>query len=97
MGQLRQKLIELLLALVQLSTACVVDAEESHDAIDDEQAVLVTDEELGDLVQELHLVFGVDSTSVSDVVLGCPVLGNFRKERMTYQSLDQHRSVPLFV
>lgn len=68
--QLRQELVELLLALVQLATTGVVDAEESHDAVDDEQAVLVADKELGDLVQQLHLVFRVDSASVCDVVLG---------------------------
>ena len=48
--ELRKELVELLLTLVELTTASVVDAEECHDAVDDEQAVLITDEELGDLV-----------------------------------------------
>jgi hypothetical protein len=68
--QLREKLVELLLTLVELTTTGVVDTEESHDAVDDEEAILVADEELCDFVQELHLVLRVDSTSVGDVVLG---------------------------
>jgi hypothetical protein len=69
MRQLRKKLVELLLALVQFTTASVVDSEQGHDAVNDEKSVFVTNEELGDLVQELHLVLGVDSPSVGDVVL----------------------------
>jgi hypothetical protein len=74
MRQLRQELVELLLPLVQLATTSVVDSKKRHDAVNDEETVLVTNKELGDLVQELHLVLGVDRTSVSDVVLGCTVL-----------------------
>jgi len=57
MRQLRQELVQFLLALVQLAAAGVVNAEESHNAVDNEQAVLIADEELGDLVKELHLMF----------------------------------------
>jgi hypothetical protein len=74
MCQLRQELVELLLPLIQFTTASVVDSKKRHDAVNDEETVLVTNKELGDLVQELHLVLGVDRTSVSDVVLGCTVL-----------------------
>lgn len=70
MRELRQELVELLLTLVELTTASVVNTEQCHNAVDDEQTVFVADEELGDLVQELHLMFRVDGTGVSDVVLG---------------------------
>jgi hypothetical protein len=70
MRKLRQELIELLLTLVELTTASIVDAEQCHDAIDDKQTVFVADEELGDLVQKLHLMLRVDGTGVCDVVLG---------------------------
>lgn len=70
MSHLRQELIELLLALIQLSTADIVHTEESHDAVNNEKTVLVADEVFGDFVEELHLVFGVDGTGVGDVLLG---------------------------
>lgn len=70
MRKLGQKLVEFLLTLIELTATSVVDAKESHDAVDDEQAVLVADEELGNLVQQFHLVFRVDSTGVCNVVLG---------------------------
>lgn len=57
MRQLRKELVQFLLALIQLAAAGVVNAEESHNAVDNEQAVLIADEELGDLVEELHLMF----------------------------------------
>lgn len=41
MCQLREELIELLLALIQLTTTGIVDAEESHDAVDNEEAILL--------------------------------------------------------
>jgi hypothetical protein len=70
MRQLGKELVELLLALIEFTTTRVVDTEERHDAVDDEKAVLVPDKELCDLVQQLHLMLRVDSTSISDVVLG---------------------------
>jgi hypothetical protein len=70
MRQLGQELIELLLALIEFTTTGVVDAEKRHDTVDDEKAVLVPDEELCDLVQQLHLMLRVDGSSVGDVVLG---------------------------
>lgn len=70
MREFGQELIELLLALVELATASVVDAEECHDAVDDEQTVFVADEEFGYLVQKLHLMLRVDGTGVCDIVLG---------------------------
>lgn len=54
--KLRQELIELLLTLVKLTTTSVVDTEQCHDAVDDEQTVFVANKELGDLVQKLHLM-----------------------------------------
>lgn len=70
MCQLRQELVELLLTLTQLTTTSIVDSKQSHYAVNDEQAIVVTDEVLGDFVEKLHLMFGVDSASVCDVVLG---------------------------
>jgi hypothetical protein len=70
MRQLREELVELLLTLVELTTTGVVDAEECHDTVDYEETILVADEELRDLVQQLHLMLGIDSASVGDVVLG---------------------------
>jgi len=74
MRQLRQELIELLLALVQLASASVIDSEQGHDAVDDEETVLIADEELGDLVEELHLMLRVDGASICDIVLRCKLL-----------------------
>ena len=45
-AQAVQELVELLLALGQLAAAAVVDAEAIHDAVDDEEAVLVRGEGL---------------------------------------------------
>jgi hypothetical protein len=69
MGKLGEKLIELLLSLVQLATTHKVNTEECHDAVDDQKTVLIANEELGDLVQQLQLMFRIDSASISDVVL----------------------------
>lgn len=74
MSQLREKLVQLLLALVELASADIVDAEECHDAVDDEETILVAHKEFGNLVEKLHLVLRVDSTSVRDIVLGWVVL-----------------------
>jgi hypothetical protein len=74
MCQLRKELVELLLALVQLTTASIVDSEQGHDTVDDEKSILVSNEELGDLVQELHLVLRIDGSSVCDVVLSWMLL-----------------------
>jgi hypothetical protein len=92
-GQLREELVELLLSLVELATTGVVDTEESHDTVDDEEAVLVADEELGDFVQELHLVLGVDGASVSNVVLGCMVSAILKAswDVAAYQSRGRRR------
>ena len=50
MRQLREELVELLLTLVELTTACIVDTEQGHDAVDNEETVLITNEEFCDLV-----------------------------------------------
>lgn len=72
MRQLREKLVEFLLALVQFTPTGVVDTKKSHDAVNDEEAVLIADKVLSDSIQELHLMFGIDRTGVGDVVLGYP-------------------------
>lgn len=73
LGRLRQLAevdIELLLALAQLTAAGVVDAEESADAVDDEQAVLARGELLGDLQESVVLVLAVLGADVGDVLVG---------------------------
>ena len=65
--QFRQKLIELLLTLIELTATDVVDTEQGHDAVDDEETVLVVHEILGNLVEKLHLMLRIDRTSISDV------------------------------
>lgn len=87
MRQLRKKLIQLLLALIQLTAASVVDSKEGHDAIDDEETILISHEELSNLVQELHLMLGVDSTSVSDIVLGFVLSARCKDEHFASHSL----------
>jgi hypothetical protein len=69
MRQFGKKLVEFLLTLIQFSSTSVVNSKEGHDAVDNKETVLIPDEELGNLVQKLHLMLGVDSTSVGDVVL----------------------------
>lgn len=81
MRQLGEELVELLLALIQLTTTSVVNAEECHDAVDDKKAILVTDKEFGDLVQELHLVLRVDSTRIGDIVLSWALLVKSQYDR----------------
>ena len=70
MRQLGQELVELLLALVEFSAAHKVDPEESHDAVDDQEAVLIAHEVLGDLVEQFELVFRVDGSGIGDIILG---------------------------
>jgi len=70
------------LALIQLTAASVVDSKERHDAVDNKEAVLVANEELGNLVQELHLVLRVDGTSVCDVVLCYALSGDMAASRL---------------
>jgi hypothetical protein len=69
MCQFGEELVELLLALIKLTTADKVDTKQSHDAVNDEETVLIADKVLGDLVEEFHLMLGVGGTSVRDVLL----------------------------
>ena len=56
MRQLAQELIQLLLAIGQFAAAAVIDAEAGHDAVDDEEAVVVCGEVGGEGVEEFELV-----------------------------------------
>lgn len=56
MRQLRQELIEFLLAIGQFPTAAVVDAEAVHDTVNDEEAVFVGCKIRGESVQQFQLV-----------------------------------------
>ena len=52
-SQFREKLVELLLSVRELSSASVVDAKAGHDTVDNEKAVFVTGELRGQSVEEL--------------------------------------------
>jgi hypothetical protein len=56
MCQLGEKLVELLLALIEFTTTCVIDTEKSHDAVDDKQPVLIANEKFGDFIEKFHLM-----------------------------------------
>lgn len=66
-GQLGKELVEFLLALIELSATDIVDTKQGHDAVDDQETVFVIHEILGDLVEQLHLMLRIDSTSIGDV------------------------------
>ena len=63
-----------MLALFELASADIVDAEECHDAVDDEETILVAHKEFGNLVEKFHLVLRVGSAGIRDIVLGWVVL-----------------------
>ncbi len=69
MCQFRKKLVKFLLTFIELATPRVVDSKECHDTVNDKESVFISHKELCDLVQKLHLMFGVDSTSVCNIVL----------------------------
>ena len=56
MCQSREELVELLLALGQLATAAVVDTEAVHDAVDDQEPVLIGSKGLRKCIEKVHLV-----------------------------------------
>lgn len=58
MRQLGKKLVELLLAIGEFSAPAVIDAETSHDAVDDEQTVLVGREVCRKSIEKLKLMLG---------------------------------------
>lgn len=71
MRQLGQELVELLLTFVEFSASDIVHPEKSHDAVNDQETVLVAHEEFGDLVEKFQLMFRIDRTSIRDVLLCC--------------------------
>ena len=58
------------MTFIKFTTSNVVNSEECHDTVDDQESVLIVDEKLGDFVQKLHLMFRIDCSGISDVVLG---------------------------
>ena len=54
-----EELIELLLTFRELSAPAIVDPEAVHDAVDDQESVLVASERLGKRVQEFELMLFV--------------------------------------
>lgn len=82
--QLREELIKLLLTLVELATTGVVDTKESHNAVNNKEAILIADEILCDLIEELHLVLRVHSTSIGDVVLSWKASAKQSQQRSAY-------------
>ena len=67
-GQLGEKLVELLLSLVQLTAAHIINTEQGHYAVNDEKPILVVHKVLGHFVEKLHLMLRINSTSVGDVL-----------------------------
>jgi hypothetical protein len=94
MCQFREELVKLLLALIKLATTDIVDAEQGHDAVDNEEAVLVTDEVFSNLVEELHLMLRINGASVSNVFLSyCRQRISVTSVWQAYPSLGLHQSV----
>jgi hypothetical protein len=54
--QFREKLIEFLLTLIQLSSPDKIDSEQSHDAVDNQETVFIAHKVLGYFIQQLKLV-----------------------------------------
>lgn len=69
LGKLAEVMSELLLALVELTTTVVVDAEVGHDAVDDEEAVLSSSKGLGEIAELVMLVFAILCADVEDVLV----------------------------
>ncbi len=69
MRQLTQELIQFLLPVRQLAPAAEIDAETRHDAVDDEQAVVICCEVCAERVEEFELVLAVQGAAVGDVFL----------------------------
>lgn len=53
MGESCQELVEFLLAIGKFSSAAIVDAEATHDAVDDQEAIFATHEIRRKRVQQL--------------------------------------------
>ena len=70
MTQPAQELVQLLLPIRQLPTPAVIDAEEGHDAVDDQEAVFVCRKRLIEDVEEFELVLAVLRARVEDVFAG---------------------------
>jgi hypothetical protein len=70
LGKLAKMDAELLLAFTQFSTALVVAAEEIENAVDDEESIFSTSEELCKGTERLVLVFAIGSAMDDDVVVG---------------------------
>ena len=68
--ELAEMLAQLALTFIQLSTAVVVVAEVSHDAVDDKKTVLSGREWLGQTTELIVLVFAVLRSDVEDVLVG---------------------------
>lgn len=56
MAQLGKELVEFLLALIELTAARVIHAEERHDAVYDEEAILVAGEAARKEIEQFMLV-----------------------------------------
>ena len=62
--------------------------EERHDAVNDQKPVLVADKELCDFIQELHLMLGVNSAGICDVVLRCEVSAQMSTRTQDYRPVS---------
>lgn len=69
MRQFDQKLVQLLLAFGELSTAAVIHAKAVHDAVDDQEPVIATGEFLRKRIEQFELMLAVECASVGNVLL----------------------------
>ena len=68
MRKLIQKLVQLLLPLIQLPPATKVDPEQGHDTIDDQKPILATRKGLRQFIKQLMLMLAIGCSGVGDVV-----------------------------
>lgn len=69
MRKLHQELIKLLLSICQLPTPAEIYSEAVHDTIDDKQPILTTRKLFCEGIEQLKLMFTVQSPSVCDILL----------------------------
>ena len=70
MRQLHQELVEFLLTIRKLTTSTIVHPKAVHDTIDYQQTELSCRKFLAKSIEQFQLMFAVESSSVSDILLG---------------------------
>lgn len=69
MRQLHQKLIELLLALSQLTTPTEIHPKAIHNTVNNEQAIMTFSELLAQRIQQFQLMLTIQRTGIGNVFL----------------------------